>query len=95
MIHGRFSNGLRGVRIDAQLQLHPFMIIVSLVWLALVGMFAVAGVKQIATTGEVGLPALMPLALVLLYALTATIGFTVEARRAKELLRQLFEAEVV
>lgn len=93
LIQGRFSPLGQGVRIEVTMKLHLIMVIFSLIWLSFFGLPALGIALQILTTGRVEAAGIIPCAMMIFFYLMVTIGFGIEAHKARKLLSRIFEVD--
>ena len=93
VIQGRFYPLAKGVRIEVTMRLHMAVLIFSIVWLSIVGVGALAFGSQIIATGKIEAGMLIPFGMLLFFYLMVTIGFGVEASKARKQLSGILEAE--
>jgi hypothetical protein len=91
VILGNFSPFARGVRVDVTLRLHGAVLAFSVVWLS----FVVLGAAAVLFSRQAGKESLIPFAMLAFFYLMVTLGFGFEARKARRLLSEVFEAEAL
>lgn len=95
MITGRFIPLSQGVRIEVKMKLHVGVLLFTLVWLGIVGFLVATGSAQVMAMGKVEILTAVPLLVMLLFLLTVTIMFKLEANKASKLLREIFVAQEI
>jgi hypothetical protein len=91
VIHGHFSPLLQGVRIEVTMKLHIVVLIFGLVWLSFVGSIALGVIPQLLTTGRLDSGGGIVCGMLIFFYLMVTIGFGIEAHKARRLLSSIFE----
>ena len=95
VISGNFSPTAKGVRVDVTLRLHGAVLAFSVVWLSFVGLGAAAVVLELLRSEPLGQVRLIPLGMLAFFYLLVTLSFGFEARKARKLLSEIFEAEAL
>ena len=93
VIQGNFSNTAKGVRVDVTLRLHRAVLVFSAVWLSFAVLGIVAVASKVLRSRQLGEERLVPFAMLAFFYLLVTLSFGFEARKARRLLSEVFEAE--
>lgn len=91
MIKGRITPEAMGSKIEVEMSLHPVVFVFMLVWLGMVGQFAVLFLIASIAEGTFEPAALIPVGMFIFGCLLPPIGFKPEAGRSKKFLQQLLE----
>src|SRR5262249_28686794 len=86
VIQVRFYPHVKGVRVEVTMRLPVAVLIFSIVWLSMVGIFLGGAATHFLATRSVDAVTLTPFGLSLFFYLMVTIGFGVEAKKASKLL---------
>jgi len=93
VISGNFSPTANGVRVDVTLRLHRAVLAFSVVWFSFVVLGAAAVALELLRSRHP--ESFMPLAMLAFSYLLVTLSFGFEARKARRLLGEIFEAEAL
>jgi hypothetical protein len=93
IIQGHFSPFGAGVRVEVIMKLHGIVLVFAFLWLSFVGFPVLEAILQALRTGRFEEAAWFPCAMVVLFFLMVTIGFEIEASKARKLLNRIFEAD--
>jgi hypothetical protein len=95
VIQGNFSPTARGVRVDVTLRLHGGVLAFSVVWLSFVVLGIVSVASEVLRSRQLGQGSLIPFGMLTFFYLLVTLSFGFEARKARKLLSEVFEAEAL
>jgi hypothetical protein len=95
VIQGNFSPTAKGVRVDVTLRLHGGVLAFSVFWLSFVVLRIVADASELVRSRQLGQGSLIPFGMLAFFYLLVTLSFGFEARKARKLLSEVFEAEVL
>jgi hypothetical protein len=95
VVQGNFSPIAKGIRVDVTLRLHGGVLAFSVVWLSFIVLGLVGVASEVLRSRQLGQGSLIPFAMLAFFYLLVTFSFGFEARKARKLLSEVFEAEAM